>query len=231
MDNSKPVSVPLGSHFKLSKKESPSTREEYAEMKKVPHASAIGSIIYAMVYTRPDIAQAVVVSQFMGDPGKQHWEAVKWILRYLRGTIEKVLCFNGKNVKLVGYVDTDLASNDLDGRRSTTGYVFTYGGTAISWTSKLQKTIVLSTMEAEYVAATEASKEMRQSAIFLAKNLAFHSKTKHMELKYHYIQHLLEMKIVQLEKILGSENPADMFTKVMTLEKLKLCVASIGLGT
>ncbi|KAL1549634.1 1,8-cineole synthase, chloroplastic-like [Salvia divinorum] len=228
MDNSKPVSVPLGSHFKLSKKESPSTREEYAEMKKVPHASAIGSIIYAMVYTRPDIAQAVVVSQFMGDPGKQHWEAVKWILRYLRGTIEKVLCFNGKNVKLVGYVDTDLASNDLDGRRSTTGYVFTYGGDEAS-----KEMVWLQSFLDELGKKNKNSilYSDSQSAIFLAKNLAFHSKTKHMELKYHYIQHLLEMKIVQLEKILGSENPADMFTKVMTLEKLKLCVASIGLGT
>ena len=76
MDNSKPVSVPLGSHFKLSKKESPSTKEERAEMKKVPYASAIGSVMYAMVCTRPDIAQAVgVVSRFMGDPGKQHWKA------------------------------------------------------------------------------------------------------------------------------------------------------------
>ena len=121
------------------------------------------------------------------------------------------------------------------------------------WTSKLQKTVALSTTEAEYVAATEASKEMvwlqsfldelgkenkssrlysdSQSAIFLAKNPAFHSRTKHVELKYHYIRHLVEMKILQLEKILGSENPADMFTKVVTLEKLKLCIASIGLET
>ena len=79
--------MPLGSHFKLSKEESPSTKEERAEMKKVPYASAIGSIMYAMVCTRPDIAQAVgVVSRFMDDPSKQHWEAVKWILRYLKGT-------------------------------------------------------------------------------------------------------------------------------------------------
>ena len=223
-------------------------------MKKGPYASAIGSIMYAMVCTRPDIAQAVgVVSRFMGDPGKQHWEAVKWILQYLRGTTERVLFFNRKNVELADSVDADLASNDLDGRRSTTGYVFSYGGTAISWTFKLQKTVALSTTEAEYVVATEASKEMvwlqsfldelgkenkssrlysdSQSAIFLAKDPAFHSRTKHVELKYHYIRHLVEMKILQLEKIFGSENSAYMFTKVVTLEKLKLCIASIGLGT
>ena len=70
-----------------------------------------------------------------------------------------------------------------------------------------------------------------QSAIFLAKNPAFHSRTKHVVLKYHYIRHLVEIKILQLENKLGSENLADIFTKVVTLEKLKLCIASIGLGT
>ncbi|XP_047944479.1 receptor like protein 22-like [Salvia hispanica] len=114
MDNSKTVSVPLGSHIKLSKKESPSTKEERAEMKKVPYASAIGS-----------------------------------------------------------YVDADLASNYLDWRRNTTGYVFTYGGTIISWTSKLQKTVALSTTEAEYVAATEASKEMIPPTLCNLRSLQF----------------------------------------------------------
>lgn len=221
MDDSKPMSVPLDSHFKLSKKESPSSKEKRAQMMKIPYVSAIGSIMYAMVCTRPDIAQAVgVVSRFMGDLGKQHWEAVKWVLRYLKGTMDKALCIYGQNVELVGYVDADLASNDLDGRRSTTGYVFTYGGTAKSWNSKLQKVVALSTTEAEYVAVTEASKEMvwshnflgelgnehnngtiysdSQSAIFLAKNSAFHSRTKHIELKYHYIHHLLEQRLCNL---------------------------------
>jgi hypothetical protein len=95
----------------------------------------------------------------MNNPGKEHWKEVKWILRYLRGTTTQALCFGGSNIVLQGYVDSDMAG-DIDSRRSTTGYVFTVGGTTISWISKLQKVVSLSTMEAEYVVATEASKEM-----------------------------------------------------------------------
>ena len=87
MQGAKPVSTPLASHFKLSKELSPKTKQEKVNMSKIPYASAVGSLIYAMVCTRPDIAHAVgVVSRFMSNPGKAHWEAVKWILRYLRGT-------------------------------------------------------------------------------------------------------------------------------------------------
>ena len=109
----------------------------------------------------------------------------------------------------------------------------------------------MSTTEAEYVAAIEARKKMiwlhgfldelgkkqemgilhsdSQSAIFLAKNLAFHSKSKHIQTKYHFIRYLVEDKLVILEKICGSKNPADMLTKGVTIEKLKLCATSIGL--
>ena len=84
---------------------------------------------------------------------------VKWILRYLKGTTNKALCFGGSNISLQGYVDADMAG-DRDNRRSTTGYVFTVGGTAVSWVSKIQSVVALLTTEAEYVAATKASKEM-----------------------------------------------------------------------
>uniref|UniRef100_A0A7N2RFG7 Integrase catalytic domain-containing protein n=1 Tax=Quercus lobata TaxID=97700 RepID=A0A7N2RFG7_QUELO len=251
MNEAKPVSTPLGSHFKLSKEQSPKTEEEMDHMSKVPYASAIGSLMYAMVCTRPDIAHAVgVVSRFMSRLGKQHWEAVKWILRYLKGSSDTCLCFTGASLKLQGYVDADFAG-DIDSRKSTTGFVFTLGGTAISWASNLQKIVTLSTTEAEYVAATEAGKEMiwlhgfldelgkkqemgilhsdSQSAIFLAKNSAFHSKSKHIQTKYHFIRYLVEDKLVMLEKICGSKNPTDMLTKGVTIEKLKLCAASIGL--
>jgi hypothetical protein len=97
--------------------------------------------------------------QVMNNPGKEHWEAVKWILRYLRGTTTHALCFGGSYTFLHGYVDSDMAG-DKYSRRITTGYVFTIGGTVVSWISKLQKVVALSTTEAEYVAATEASKEM-----------------------------------------------------------------------
>ncbi|KAE8684911.1 Actin-depolymerizing factor 1 [Hibiscus syriacus] len=160
MQDAKPVSTPLGVHFRLSKDQSPKTEEERAHMVKVPYASAIGSLMYAMVCTIPDIAHAVgAVSRYMNNPGKVHWEAVKWILRYLRGTTNKALCFKGGDMILTGYVDADLAGN-VDIRRSTTGYVYTLGGTAVSWVSQLQKIVALSTTKAEYVVVTEASNEM-----------------------------------------------------------------------
>ncbi|RYA84029.1 hypothetical protein DD594_26620, partial [Enterobacter cloacae complex sp. 4DZ1-17B1] len=144
----------------LAKDMCPKTQEEIAYMSKVSYAAAVGSLMYAMVWTRPDIAHAVgVVSRFMDNLGKEHWQAVKWILRYLKGTTTNALYFGGTDIFLEGYADADMAG-DKDTRRSTTGYVFTVGGTAVSWASKLQKVVSLSTTEAEYVAMTEASKEI-----------------------------------------------------------------------
>ena len=132
MNEAKPVSTPLDSHFKLSKEQSPKTEEERDYMSKVPFASAIGNLMYAMMCTRPNIAHAMgVMSRFMSWLGKKHWEAVKWILRYLKGSSDTCLCFTGASLKLQGYVDVDFAS-DIDSRKSTTGFVFTLGGTAIS---------------------------------------------------------------------------------------------------
>eukprot|EP00253_Pinus_taeda_P008037 PITA_08037 len=186
-----------------------------AHMSKVPYASTVESLMYAMVRTRPDIAHAVgVVSRYMNNLGKEHWMAVKWFLRYLRGTTNQALCFSGSNIALQGYVDVDMA-------------------------------------EVEYVATTEASKEMirlqrfldelgkkkelgrlysdSQSAIHLAKNFAFHSKTKHIQLRYRFIRSALEDGHLKLEKIHTSQNPADMLTKVVIREKLRIYSVSIGL--
>jgi len=115
--------------------------------------------MYAMVCKRPGIAHVVgVVSRFMNDPRKEHWNVVKWILLYLRGTSDKRLCYGGSNNVLRGYVDVDMAG-DIDGRRSTTCYVFIVGYTTISWISKLHNIVALSTTEAKYVATIEASKD------------------------------------------------------------------------
>ncbi|RVW52842.1 Retrovirus-related Pol polyprotein from transposon TNT 1-94 [Vitis vinifera] len=149
MNEAKPMSTPLGSHFKLSKEQSPKTEEEMDHMNKVPYASAISSLMYAMVCTRPDIAHAVgVVSRFMSRPGKQHWEAVKWILIYLKGSLDTCLCFTGASLKLQGYVDADFVG-DIDSRKSTTRFVFTLGGIAISWASNLQKLSMLQQLKLE----------------------------------------------------------------------------------
>eukprot|EP00253_Pinus_taeda_P027315 PITA_27315 len=142
----------------------PKTQEEEDDMSCVPYASAVGSLMYAMVYTRPEIAYAVgVLSRFMSKPENEHWTAMKWVFRYLRGTSDYDSCYQGrlgfdKVLDIRGFVDADWA-RDLDQRRSTSGYVFNLFGGAIIWLSKKQSVVALSTTEAEYMAATHASKE------------------------------------------------------------------------
>eukprot|EP00253_Pinus_taeda_P009242 PITA_09242 len=222
MNNVKPVNIPLASHFKLSSVLSPRDDEEKQYMSHVPYANVVGNLMYAMVSTRPDISHAVgVVSRFMAKPG--------------------LVC---------GYVDADYAS-DLDKRRSTTGYVFTLASGAISWMSNLQETIALSTTEAEYIAASDASKEAiwlkglldeigrkqekvdvlcdSQSDIHLATNPAYHSRTKHIDVRYHFLRHVIDGGKVALKKFHTRENCADIFTKPVTVEKLQWCLASLDL--
>eukprot|EP00253_Pinus_taeda_P030895 PITA_30895 len=210
MNNVKPVNVPLASHFKLSLVLSPRADEGKQYMSHVPYENAVGNLMYAMVSTRAYISHAVgVVSRFMANPG------------------------------------------DLDKRRSTTGYVFTLAGGAISWMSKLQETIALSTTEAEYIAASDASKEAiwlkgllneigrmqkklnvlcdSQSAIHLATNPAYHSRTKHIDVRYHFLRHVIDGGKVALKKVNTRENCADIFTKPVTVEKVLWCLASLGL--
>ena len=251
MNGAKAVSCPLANHFQLSAKQCPSTDAEKTEMESIPYASAVGSLMYAMVCTRPDIAHAVgVVSRFLSNPGKEHWAAVKWILRYLRGTSKFCLCFGDSNPVLVGYTDADMAG-DVDTRRSTSGYLITFSGGAVSWQSRLQKCVALSTTEAEFIAATEASKELlwmkkflselgfqqerpqlfcdSQSAIHLAKNSTFHSRSKHIDVRYHWIRDVVESKQLQLEKIHTDENGSDMCTKSLPREKFEYCRSAAGM--
>jgi hypothetical protein len=148
MNDMKPVSVPLASYFKLSSSLCPSTKEENEYMSRIPYANAVGSLMYVMVSTRPEISHAVgVVNKYMENPGKEHWAAVKWVLQYLRGTSDYCITYNSGRELVCGYVDSDFAG-DLDKRRLTSGYVFTLAGGAISWKSKLQNIVALSTTEA-----------------------------------------------------------------------------------
>ncbi|KAK4402370.1 Retrovirus-related Pol polyprotein from transposon TNT 1-94 [Sesamum angolense] len=155
----------------------------------------------------PDIAYSIsCLSRYMSNAGSPHWEALKWLLRYLNGSANRGLMFFkcAKGVNLTGYVDSNYA-NDRDSRRSTTSYIFTLCGSCITWKSQLQQIVALSTTEAEYIAATEAFKEAlwlegivkeigflkqkvtifsdSQSAIQLCKNPVFHDRTKHIDVR------------------------------------------------
>ena len=168
-------------------------------MSHVPYASVVGSLMYAMVCTRPNIAHAVgVLSKFMSKPRKEHWTTVKWVFRYLCGTSDYGLCYQGRPgldrvLDICGFVDADW-DGDLDQRISTSGYLFNLFEGAVSWMTKKQSEVALSTTEAEYMVATHARKEAvwlqrlcssmglvqeviridcdSQSAIFLEKYLA-----------------------------------------------------------
>ena len=163
----------------------------------------------------------------------------------MKGTKTHGLIFGlHNNCEIVGFCDSDYAG-DRDGWRSTSGYVFTLGGTAISWKSRLQSIVALSTTEAELVAAVESAKEAvylkellndlgfeqpsvrifcdNQSAIHLATNLAISSRTKHINVRDAYLARLHEAKIVYLQKVLTDDNAADMFTKSLPPAKFEHC--------
>ncbi|XP_065626769.1 secreted RxLR effector protein 161-like [Quercus suber] len=137
-------------------------------MRQVPYASAVGSLMYAMLCTRPDIYYLVgMVSRYQSNPGPKHWQAVKHILKYLRRTRDYMLVYRSEDLIPIGYTDSDFQS-DLDFRKSISGCVLTLRGGAISWQSIKQSCIADSTMEAEYVAACEVAKE----AVWLKKFLS-----------------------------------------------------------
>ena len=127
-------------------------------MKGVPYASAIGSIMYAMMCTRPDVCLAIsIAGRYQSNPGVGHWTAVKNILKYLKRTKDMFLVYGGdKELVLNGYVDESFDTN-LDDSRSQTGYMFLLNGGAVSWSSSKQSVVAGSTCEAEYIAASEAA--------------------------------------------------------------------------
>lgn len=247
----KPCSTPLDPNLPLTKAQSPTTSTEIARMKNVQYREAIGSLMYAAMGTRPDIAFAVsTLSQFSENPGWVHWEAVKHVFRYLLGTKKLELVYGGEKRGLVGYVDADGASQDH--RRAITGYAFLIDGAAVSWSSKKQELVTLSTTEAEYVAATHAAKEalwMRRligevfrplseptplfsdskSAIALAQDGHYHARTKHIDIRYHFIRYIIEAGSLKLIYCPTDEMTADTLTKALPSAKAKHFAAALGL--
>ncbi|KAK1683719.1 hypothetical protein QYE76_044567 [Lolium multiflorum] len=144
----------------LSKTQGPATADERERMSKIPYASAVGSIMYAMLCTRPDIAHAVsLTSRYQSDPGMEHWTAVKNILKYLKRTKDMFLCYGGdQELVVTSYTDASW-NTDPDDSKSQSGYVFILNGAAVSWSSSKQCTVAKSSTESEYIAASEASSE------------------------------------------------------------------------
>lgn len=138
MDQSKPVSTPLGVHFKLQSGTEDDSQRQSEVMRTIPYQSVVGSLMYSMIGAMPDLAYPVgLVCRFMRKPMKEHWQAVKWILRYIHGSFKRKLCYRkDKEFVVKGYFDLDYAAY-LDKRKSTSGMVLTVGGNIISWRSGL----------------------------------------------------------------------------------------------
>ena len=254
MKDSKKGAQPFRIGIKLSSDDCPKTSEERERMKDVPYASAVGSLMYAMLCTRPDICFAVgMVSRYQSNPGPNHWAAVKHILKYLRRTRDYMLVYSGQDLVPIGYTDSDFQS-DQDSRKSTSGSVFTLGGGAVVWRSVKQSCIADSTMEAEYVAASEASKEAvwlrrflsdlevvpgmdkamvlycdNSAAVANTKDPRHHKRSKHIDRKYHIIRGFVESGNVTVCKIASEDNLADLFTKTLVARRFVEHVGSMGM--
>ena len=236
MHDSKKGFLTMSSGIPYSKAQYPTSSEDKNAMSIVPYASAVGSIMYAMICTRPDVSYALsVVSRYQSNPGDMHWIVVKNILKYLRMTKDEFLIYGGKTSGLVinGYTDASFQTC-VDDFRSQSGYVFCLNGGAVVWKSSKQPTIADSTTESEYIAASEAAKEAvwikkfvtelgvvpsisepvvvycdNTGEIAQSKEPRAHHRSKHILRKFHLIREILQRKDVIIEKIDTDMNVAD----------------------
>ncbi len=248
MADCKPKSLPSEQKLTFSEKAEPFDPKRYSE--------AIGSLIYAMTCTRPDISWIVTkLAQFAQRPTIDHWTALKHVFRYLKGTLDYKLCFQKceNDLKLTGFSDADWGG--AEDRKSTSGYCFMLNksGAAISWRSKKQPTVALSTCEAEYIATTIATQEAKfltqlldeidvqktvqpvelfvdnQGTIALAKDPIRNQRSKHIDIKYHFIRSEIKNGSIAVYYVPSEDNVADVFTKPMTSGKRDLVKNIFGI--
>ncbi|GJT39764.1 retrotransposon protein, putative, ty1-copia subclass [Tanacetum coccineum] len=257
MENSKRGTIPMQEKLKLSKSQGASTPAEKQRMQNIPYASAIGSIMYAVRCTRPDVAFAQnMTSRFQQNPGEEHWTAVKNILKYLRNTKDMFLVYGGnlkRQLRVSCYTDAGYLT-DADNLKSQTGYVFVLNGGAVDWKSTKQSIFATSSIDVEYIAAFDASKEAvwirkfisglgivptieepismycdNTGAIAIAKDDGVTKGARHFRAKVHYLRETIKMGDVRIEKIDTDDNLADPFTKALAFPKHSELTRNIGL--
>jgi hypothetical protein len=209
LQDAKTTLIPMNAGTILSTDQSPSTSDETNEMGDIPYQRGIGSLMYAATSTCPDIAFPVtILSQFMWNPGQIHWEVVKDVICYLKGTVDLTLMLGGSDKGLEAYADADWASQPH--RHSMSGYTVLLHSSLVAWSTRKQTIIALSTAEVEYIALTMVMREIlylqaliaelykpiippipvycdNQDALTLATNNKFHARTKHINIQYHYV--------------------------------------------
>jgi Reverse transcriptase (RNA-dependent DNA polymerase) len=249
--DAKAQNSPMIPNVSYSKDDSPMDEAAAARMRKTPYREAIGSLMYAAVATRPDIAFAVsMLSQFLDNPGELHWDTVKHVLRYLSGMRHHELTYGSEQHDLLGYTDADGASQPH--HHVISGYVFLIDGGAISWRSRKQEIVTLSTVEAEYVAATHAAKEAawlrrlkgelltplvnpimiycdNQAALKLATDDNYRARTKHIDIRYHYIRQVINAGEISITYCPTDDMTADILTKALLAWKIARHIAGLGI--
>ena len=202
MAEAKSCSTPLLPGITSSIKDSPETQDEADKIKGVLYCKALGSLIWLQVATHPDLSYIVnLLSRFAHNPGQAHWNALKHALSYMKETLDYgITYFCNSSLCLFGYVDSDYA-RDVDGQKSMEGHMFFVGGGLVSWASKCQETVALSTVEAEYMAFTQAT----QQALWLTnlwRKSACHNKHQYVSLAIIQEQSL----ILKITKIIDAQN-------------------------
>ncbi|CAK9818809.1 Retrovirus-related Pol polyprotein from transposon TNT 1-94 [Anthophora quadrimaculata] len=232
MTDCKPASTPLDLSKSVQKKPEGADDDD----KNLPYRELVGSLMYLAIATRPDIAHAVsILSRFNDCFSRTHWTQAKRVLRYLKGTAGVGLTYKASGAPTKGYADADWG-NCTEDRKSFTGYCFVLASAAVSWASKRQKTVALSSVEAEYMSMSEATKEAiylrrflqtlgfelqskiqmycdNQGAIKLAENPVFHNRTKHIDVRHHFVRDALRDEAIRLIYIPTGDMVADLFTK------------------
>ena len=246
-----PVKTPMKTNVKLMKHSGPPESLTFQRT----YQSKVGSLNYAMVVSRPDIAYAVgVVSRYCANPNKQHMEAVDDIYAYLKGCPDLGLHYKHDSLGLTAYVDADWAGC-RDTRRSTTGYVLKLSGAPISWSSRRQKTVAQSTCEAEYIAGYKAAQEIiwmqnlinelnlpglqvnntplfidNNAALKLSRNPEFHDRTKHIEMKYHFLRQVTLDGHINTKRVDSKNNLADILTKALPRDSFEALLRALGIS-
>jgi hypothetical protein len=219
-------------------------------MRKVPYREAIGSLMYVAIAMRPDISFAVsCLSQFLKNPGEVHWQAVKQVFRYLTGMRDQVLTYGTEQRNLHGYTDADGASQEHC--HVISRYAFIIDGGTVSWSSRKQELVTLSTAEAKYVAVTHATKECiwlrcltgelfpslhtqtmlfcdNQAALKLATDNNYHTCTKHIDIRFHFIRQVIASSAIKMVYCPTDDMMADVLTKA--LPRWKVMCHGLGLG-
>ena len=248
MSDCKSVATPMESKLILSPHEDGAT-----ELTSAPYRQLIGSVMYLMLCTRPDVSYSVgLLSRFLSSPTDAHWSSAKRLLRYLHGTLHMQLSFRHANhCNIVGYCDADWASSS--DRKSTSGYVIYVGGNLVSWKSKRQSTVALSSTEAEIVAATESIREIlwignilksfgiphgkpklfcdNHPAISMANSYGYNSRSKHMNVKYKFLSESVANNSIEITYIPTEQNIADMLTKPLPRTKFATLIPLMDLGS